>query len=49
MGRTLLIKELGISKIVYFKSSLMLSVPEEIIKLAEEKLFSFFSETKSTK
>ena len=39
MGRTLLVKALGISNIVY--SASMLCVPEEVIKRVQEKLFSF--------
>ena len=38
MGRTLLVKALGISKIVH--SASMLCVPEEVIKRVQEKLFS---------
>ena len=39
MGRTLLVKALGISKIVY--SASMLCVPEEVIKRVQVKLFSY--------
>ena len=46
MARTLLVKVLGISKIVY--SASMLCVPEEVIKRVQENLFSF-GETKKTK
>jgi len=38
-GQTLLVKALGISKIVY--SASMLCVPAEVIKQVQEKLFSF--------
>ena len=36
MGRTLLVKASGISKLVY--SASMLCVPEEVIKRVQEKL-----------
>ena len=39
MGRTLLVKALGISEIVY--SASMLCVPEEVILRVQEKLFSY--------
>ena len=39
MGRTLLTKTLGISKLVYTAS--MLTVPQEVIKRAQTKLFNF--------
>ena len=38
-GRTLLVKALGISKMVH--SASMLCVPEEVIKRVQEKLFSY--------
>ena len=48
MGRTLLVKALGISKIVY--SASMLCVPEEVIKRVQEISSStIFGETKKTK
>ena len=47
MGRTLLVKALGISKIVY--SASMLWVPEEVIKRVQEKLFSFLWRNKKDK
>ena len=47
MGRTLLVKALGISKIVY--SASMLCVPEEVIKRVQEKLFSFLWRNKKDK
>ena len=47
MGRTLLVKALGISKIVY--SASMLCVPEEVIKRVQEKLFSFLWQNKKDK
>ena len=46
-GRTLLVKALGISKIVY--SASMLCVPEEVIKRVQEKLFSFLWRNKKDK
>ena len=47
MGRTLLVKALGISKIVY--SAPMLCVPEEVIKRVQEKLFSYLWRNKKDK
>ena len=47
MGRTLLVKALGISKVVY--SASMLCVPEEVIKRGQEKLFSFLWRNKKDK
>ena len=47
MGRTLLIKALGISNLVY--SASMLCVPEEVIKRVREKLFSYFWRNKKDK
>ena len=47
MGRTLLVKALGISKIVY--SASLLCVPEEVIKRVQEKLFSFLWRNKKDK
>ena len=47
MGRTLLVKALGVSKIVYTAS--MLCIPEEVIKRAQGKLFSFLWRNKKDK
>ena len=48
MGRTLLAKSLGISKLVNVAS--MLSVPQEVITNVQTKLFNFFyGETKKIK
>ena len=47
MGQTLLVKALGISKIVYSASTLC--VPEEFIKRVQEKLFSFLWQNKKDK
>ena len=47
MGRTLLVKALGISKIVY--SASMLCVPEEVIKRVQEKLFNYLWRNKKDK
>ena len=47
MGRTLLVKALGISKIVY--SASMLCVPEEVIKQYRKSSSAIFGETKRTK
>ena len=47
MGRILLVKALGISKIVYLAS--MLCVPEEVIKRVQEKLFSYLWRNKKDK
>lgn len=44
MGRTLLAKSLGISKLVYAAS--MLSVPQEVIKKVQAKLFNFLWKNK---
>ena len=47
MGRTLLVKALGISKLVYTAS--MLTTPEEVIKSVQEKLFNFLWRNKKDK
>ena len=47
MGRTLLVRALGISKIVY--SASMLCVPEEVIKRVQEKLFNYLWRNKKDK
>ena len=47
MGRTLLVKALGISKLVYTAS--MLTTPEEVIKSVQEKLFNFLWRNKRDK
>ena len=47
MGRTLLAKSLGVSKLVYAAS--MLTVPEEVINIVQRKLFSFLWKNKSDK
>ena len=47
MGRTLLVKALGISKLVY--SASMLCVPDEVIKRVQEKLFSYLWRNKKDK
>ena len=47
MGRTLLTKSLGVSKLVYAAS--MLTVPEEVINIVQRKLFSFLWKNKNDK
>ena len=47
MGRTLLAKTLGISKLVY--TALMLTVPQEVIKRVQTKLFNFLWKNKKDK
>ena len=47
MGRTLLAKTLGVSKLVYAAS--MLTVPQEVIKRVQTKLFNFLWENKKDK
>ena len=47
MGRTLVVKALGISKLVYTAS--MLTPPEEVIKSVQEKLFNFLRRNKKDK
>ena len=47
MGQTLLVKALGISKIVY--SASMRCVPEEVIKRVQEKLYSYLWRNKKDK
>ena len=47
MGRTLLAKTLGISKLVYTAS--MLTVPQEVIKRVQMKLFNFLWKNKKDK
>ena len=47
MGRTLIAKTLGVSKLVYAAS--MLSVPQEVIKRVQTKLFNFLWKTKKIK
>ena len=47
MGRTLLAKSLGISKLVYTAS--MLSVPQEVITKVQTKLFNFLWRNKKDK
>lgn len=47
MGRTLLAKTLGISKLVYTAS--MLTVPQEVIKRVQTKLFNFLRKNKKDK
>ena len=47
MGRTLLSKTLGISKLVYTAS--MLTVPQEVIKRVQTKLFNFLWKNKKDK
>ena len=47
MGRTLLAKTLGISKLVYTAS--MLTVPQEVIKRVQTKLFNFLLKNKKDK
>ena len=47
MGRTLLAKSLGVSKLVYAAS--MLTVPEEVINIVQRKLFSFLWKNKNDK
>ena len=47
MGITLLVKALGISKLVYTAS--MLTTPEEVIKSVQEKLFNFLWRNKKDK
>ena len=47
MGRTLLVKALGISKIVY--SASILCVPEGVIKRVQEKLVSYLWRNKKDK
>ena len=47
MGRTLLAKTLGISKLVYTAS--MVTVPQEVIKRVQMKLFNFLWNNKKDK
>ena len=47
MGRTLLSKTLGISKLAYTAS--MLTVPQEVIKRVQTKLFNFLWKNKKDK
>ena len=47
MGRTLLAKTLGVSKLVYAAS--MLTVPQEVIKRVQTKLFNFLWKNKKDK
>ena len=47
MGRTLLAKTLGVSKLVYAAS--MLTVPQEVIKRVQTKLFNFIWKNKKDK
>ena len=47
MGRTLLAKSLGVSKLVYAAS--MLTVPEEVVNIVQRKLFSFLWKNKNDK
>ena len=47
MGRTLFAKTLGISKLVYTAS--MLTVPQEVIKRVQTKLFNFLWKNKKDK
>ena len=46
-GRTMLVKALGISKIVYVAS--MLSVPETVVKTVQDKIFKFLWKNKKDK
>ena len=46
-GRTMLVKALGISKLVYAAS--MLCVPVVIIKMVQERLFKFLWKNKGDK
>ena len=46
-GRTLLVKSLGLSQLIY--SSSMLSVPESVIQQTQTKLFSFLGKHKKDK
>ena len=46
-GRTMLVKALGISKIVYVAS--MLSVPETVVETVQDKTFKFLWENKKDK
>ena len=47
MRRTLLAKTLGVSKFVYATS--MLTVPQEVIKRVQTKLFNFLWKNKNKK
>ena len=47
MGRALLARTLGISKLVY--TALMLTVPQEVIKRVQTKLFNFLWKNKKDK
>ena len=47
MGRTLLAKTLGVSKLVYAAS--MLTFPQEVIKRVQTKLFNFLWKNKKVK
>ena len=46
-GRTMLVKSLGISKIVYAAS--MLNVPETVVKTVQDRIFKFLWENKIDK
>jgi len=46
-GRTMLVKSLGISKVVYVAS--MLSVPETVPKTVQDRIFKFLRKNKKDK